>query len=176
MPLGPWAIAQRSLRIQIVFSSLPQYHLLDGVMDKTLTFKAKEPGFKSRLRHRNSFKESKFPFLIEDISELECWTLIRHLVIYESLSIPKKIWNGKLSVPKKNWNGKWFIEYIGQYLIPTDDSHGVYPVPERLWRSSKMREKDPLTTKMTPKQKAIPKTAWAKARGQKDQLSLYLDI
>ena len=80
-------------------------------------------------------------FLIEDISELECWTLIRHLVIYESLSVPKKIWNGKLSVPKKNWNGKWFIEYIGQYLIPTDDSHGVYPVPERQWRSSKMREK-----------------------------------
>ena len=46
---------------------------------------------------------------------------------------------------KKNWNGKWFIEYIGQYLIPTDDSHGVYPVPERLRRSSKMREM-PLVT------------------------------
>ena len=43
---------------------------------------------------------------------------------------------------KKNWNGKWFIEYIGQYLIPTDESHGVYPVPERLRRSSKMREID----------------------------------
>ena len=42
---------------------------------------------------------------------------------------------------KKNWNGKWFIEYIGQYLIPTDDSHGVYPVPERLW-SFEMREKE----------------------------------
>ena len=49
---------------------------------------------------------------------------------------------------KKNWNGKWFIEYIGQYLIPTDDSHGVYPVPERLWRSSKMRENTIWKTKV----------------------------
>ena len=110
-------------------------------MDKAITINAEGPKFKSWLGQWNSFKKSKFPFLIEDISELECWTLIRHLVIYESLSVPKKIWNGKLSVPKKNWNGKWFIEYIGQYLIPTDDSHGVYPVPERLW-SFKMREKE----------------------------------
>ena len=48
MPLGPWAIAKRSLRIQTVFWNPPYYHLLDGVMDKALTF------------------------LIEDISELEC--------------------------------------------------------------------------------------------------------
>ena len=47
MPLGPWAIAKRSLRIHIVFSNLHQYHLFDGVMDKVLTFNAKVPGFKS---------------------------------------------------------------------------------------------------------------------------------
>ena len=45
MPLGPWAIAKRSLRILIVFSNTPQHHLLDGVMDKALTFKAEGPGF-----------------------------------------------------------------------------------------------------------------------------------
>ena len=106
-----------------------------------LSYEANGPRFDSWITQWNSIKRTNILFLIEDISELECWTLIRHLVIYESLSVPKKIWNGKLSVPKKNWNGKWFIEYIGQYLIPTDDSHGVYPVPERLWRSSKMREK-----------------------------------
>ena len=72
MPLGPWAIAQRSLRIQIVFSNSYQYHFLDGVMAKALTFTVKGPGFKSQLRQWNSFKKSKFPFLIEDISELEC--------------------------------------------------------------------------------------------------------
>ena len=72
MPLGPWAIAKRSLRIQIVFSNPPQHHLLNGVMDKALTFKVEGPGFKSRLRQWNSFKKSKFPFLIEDTSELEC--------------------------------------------------------------------------------------------------------
>ena len=72
MPLGPWAIAKRSLRIQIVFSSLPQHHLLDGVMDKALTFKAEGPGFKSRLHQWNSFKNYKILFLIEDTSELEC--------------------------------------------------------------------------------------------------------
>ena len=49
MPLDPWAIAKRSLRIQIVFSSLPHHHLLDGIMDKALTFKAEGPGFKSQL-------------------------------------------------------------------------------------------------------------------------------
>ena len=140
MTLGPWAIAKRLLRIYIVLSNILHHQLLDGVMDKAVTFSAEGSGFNSWLGQWNSFKKSKLLFLIEDISELECWTLIRHLVIYESLSVPKKIWNGKLSVPKKNWNGKWFIEYIGQYLIPTDDSHGVYPVPERLRRSSKMRE------------------------------------
>ena len=70
MPLGPWAIG--SLRIQIVFSNLLQYHLLDGVMDKAITFKAEGPGFKSQLRNWNCFKKSKFLFLTEDISELEC--------------------------------------------------------------------------------------------------------
>ena len=72
MPLGPWVIAKRSLRIQIVFSNPPQHHLLDGVMDKAFTFKEKSLRFKSRLWHWNSFRKSKFPFLIEDISELEC--------------------------------------------------------------------------------------------------------
>ena len=59
MPLGPWAIAKRSLRIQIVFSSLPQHHLLNGVMDKVLTYSVKGPGFKSRPRYWNSFKNYK---------------------------------------------------------------------------------------------------------------------
>ena len=62
MPLGPWAIAKRSLRIQIVFSNSHQYHLLDGVMAKALTFSVEGPGFKSRLWQGNSFKKSKFPF------------------------------------------------------------------------------------------------------------------
>ena len=66
MPLGPWAIAKRLLRIQIVFSNQLQYHLLDGVIDKALTFKVKGPGFKSWLRQWNSFKKSKFPFFNED--------------------------------------------------------------------------------------------------------------
>ena len=48
MPLGPWAIAKRSLRIQIVFSNLPHQHLLDGVMDKALTLGAEGSGIKSR--------------------------------------------------------------------------------------------------------------------------------
>ena len=72
MALGPWAIAKRLLRIQIVFSNPPPHHLLNGVMDKALTFKAEGPRFKSQHRHWNSFKNSKFLFLIEDISELEC--------------------------------------------------------------------------------------------------------
>ena len=72
MPLGPWAIAKRSLRIQIVFSNSFHYHLLDGVMDKALTFKVKGLGFKFRPGQWNSFKKSKILFLIEDISELEC--------------------------------------------------------------------------------------------------------
>ena len=72
MPLGPWAIAKRSLRIDIVFSNPLQHHLLDGVMDKALTFKTEGPGFKSRLRQWNSFKNYKISFLIEDTSELEC--------------------------------------------------------------------------------------------------------
>ena len=72
MPLGPWAIAKQSLRIQIVLSSLPQYHLLDGVMDKVLTSNAEGPGFKSRLDKWNSIKNYKILFLIEDTSELEC--------------------------------------------------------------------------------------------------------
>ena len=38
MPLGPWAIAKRSLRIQIVFLNQPYHHLLDGVMDMAATF------------------------------------------------------------------------------------------------------------------------------------------
>ena len=52
MPLGPWAIAKRLLRIQIVFSNLPQHHHLSGVMDKVLTLKAESPGFKSWLGHQ----------------------------------------------------------------------------------------------------------------------------
>ena len=66
MPLGPWAIAKRSLRIQIVFSNLPPHHLLDGVMDKALTFSDEGPGFKSLQRQWNSFKKTKFPFFNED--------------------------------------------------------------------------------------------------------------
>ena len=72
MPLGPWAIAKRSLRIHIVFSNLLQHHLLDGVMDKAPSFNAEDPGFKSRLGQWNSFKNYKILFLIEDTSELEC--------------------------------------------------------------------------------------------------------
>ena len=72
MPLGPWAIAKRSLRIQIVFSIPTQHHLLDGVMDKVLTFSVKGSRFKSRLGQWNSFKNYKILFLIEDTSELEC--------------------------------------------------------------------------------------------------------
>ena len=49
MPLGPWAIAKRSLRIQVVFLTSHTHHLLDGVMDKALTFCAEGPGFKSQL-------------------------------------------------------------------------------------------------------------------------------
>ena len=59
MPLGPWAIVKRSLRIQIVLSSPSQYHLLDGVMDKALTSDAEGPGFKSQLEQWNSFKNYK---------------------------------------------------------------------------------------------------------------------
>ena len=66
MPLGPWAIAKRSLRIQIVFSNSPYHHLFYVVMDKALTFKVEGPGFKSRPRQWNSFKKSKFPFFNED--------------------------------------------------------------------------------------------------------------
>ena len=66
MPLGPWAIAKRSLRIQIVFSNPSHHHLLDGVMDKALTLEAEGPGFKSRPCQWNSFKKSKFPFFNED--------------------------------------------------------------------------------------------------------------
>ena len=62
MPLGPWAITKRSLRIQIVFSNLPQHHLLN----KALTFNAEGPGLKSWLRQWNSFKKCKFPFFNED--------------------------------------------------------------------------------------------------------------
>ena len=72
MPLGPWAIAKRSLRIHIVFSTLPHYHLLNGGMEKVLTFNAKGPRFKSRPGHGTSFKVFKILFLIEDTSELEC--------------------------------------------------------------------------------------------------------
>ena len=56
MPLGPWAIAKRSLRIQIVFSTSPQHHFLDGVMDKAVTFNAESSGFKSQPGQWNSFK------------------------------------------------------------------------------------------------------------------------
>ena len=66
MPLGPWAIAKRSLRILIVFLNPPHHHLLGGVMDKVLTFSAEGPGFKPWLRQWNSFKKSKFPFFNED--------------------------------------------------------------------------------------------------------------
>ena len=71
MPLGPWAIAKRSLRIQIVLSSSPQHHFLDGVMDKVPTSKTGGPGFKSQLRQWNSFKKSKFPFFNEDTLAIE---------------------------------------------------------------------------------------------------------
>ena len=57
MPLDPWTIAKRSLRIKIVRSSL--YHLLDGVMDMALTSDAEGPGFKSQLEQWNSFKNYK---------------------------------------------------------------------------------------------------------------------
>ena len=66
MPLGPWAIAKRSLRILIVFSNLSQHHLLNGVVDKALTFSVEGPRFKSRFLQWNSFKKSKFPFFNED--------------------------------------------------------------------------------------------------------------
>ena len=66
MPLGPRAIVKRSLHILIVFSNSSQHHLLDGVMDKALTYSVEGPGFKSRLRQWNSFKKSKFPFFNED--------------------------------------------------------------------------------------------------------------
>ena len=59
MPLGPWAIAKRSLRIQIVLSNSPQHHFLDGVMYKALTYDAEGPGFKSWLEQWNSFKNYK---------------------------------------------------------------------------------------------------------------------
>ena len=59
MPLGPWAIAKRSLRIPIVLSNLLLYHLLNGVVDKALTFNAEVPGFKSWLDQKNYFKNYK---------------------------------------------------------------------------------------------------------------------
>ena len=59
MPLGPWAIAKRSLRIQIVLSTSPQHYLLDGVMDKMPNFHAEDPGFKYRQDPWNSFKNYK---------------------------------------------------------------------------------------------------------------------
>ena len=60
MPLGPWAIVKRSLRIQIVFSNLPHYHLLDGVMDKALTFKV--PGSNPGFDNGTLSKKANFPF------------------------------------------------------------------------------------------------------------------
>ena len=62
MPLDPWAIAKRSLRILIVFSNLLHHHLLNGVVDKALTFNAEGPGFNSRMSHWNSFKNYKISF------------------------------------------------------------------------------------------------------------------
>ena len=59
MPLGPWAIAKRSLRIQIVLSIPFQHHLLGGIVDKALPFGAEGPGFKSQLEQWNSFKNYK---------------------------------------------------------------------------------------------------------------------
>ena len=59
MPLGPWAIAKRSLCIEINLLSSHQYHFLDGVMDKALTSGAEGPGFKSRLELWNSLKNYK---------------------------------------------------------------------------------------------------------------------
>ena len=56
MPLGPW----RSLRIQIVFSNSLQYHLLNGVIDKALTFKGSNPGF----GNGTLSKKVNFPFLM----------------------------------------------------------------------------------------------------------------
>ena len=86
MPLGPWAIAKRSLRIEIVFSISSLYHLLVEVMDKALTFKLEGPGFKSQLRQWNSFKNYKISFLIEDTSELECWTLVKYPKRHSNMS------------------------------------------------------------------------------------------
>ena len=63
MHLGP-----QSLRIEIVL--LSTHYLLDGVMDKALTFYAEGPRFNSQLGQWNSFK--KLLFLIEDTSQLEC--------------------------------------------------------------------------------------------------------
>ena len=77
MPLGPWAIAKQSLRIQIVFLNLPQYHLLVGVMDKALTFNAKVSEFKSWLDHWNSFKNYKISFISKEIGE-GCISLSPH--------------------------------------------------------------------------------------------------
>ena len=57
MPLGPWAIAKRSLRIQIVFSNSSQYHLLNGAMDKAFTFKVEGTGLKSRQALINLFQK-----------------------------------------------------------------------------------------------------------------------
>ena len=51
MPLGPWAIAKRLLRIQIVYQNSVLHLLLNGVIDKVLIFSAEGPGFKSQMSH-----------------------------------------------------------------------------------------------------------------------------
>ena len=58
MPLGPWAIAKRSLCIKIVFLNLPQHHLLNGVMDKEVL--GSNPGFVNGTLS----KKPNFPFLM----------------------------------------------------------------------------------------------------------------
>ena len=70
----PWALrpTKRSLRIQVAYSNPMHHHLLAGVMDKALTFKAEGPKFQSRLGQWTPFKTYKVLFLIEDTSELEC--------------------------------------------------------------------------------------------------------
>ena len=101
MPLGPWAITKRSLRIQIVFSNMPQYHLLDGVMDKALTFNAEGPGSNPGWNNGTLSKITKFLFLIEDTSELECWTLVKYPKRHSNMSPGESLMSPGESLPAR---------------------------------------------------------------------------
>ena len=101
MPLGPRAIVKRSLHILIVFSNSSQHHLLDGVMDKALSFKAEGRGFKSRHHQWNSFKNYKILFLIEDTSELECWTLVKYPKRHSNMSPGESLMSPGESLPAR---------------------------------------------------------------------------